>query len=222
MTVTDLERRLSRRTGRRIRIVLTNNRHHVLTYRRHRNVPDELRLSRFFLRADDEILRALAAFLLGSRAAHLILQRYVDRENERVLRRRAARGLAVQTQGETHDLERIFKDLNRRYFGRAVRAHISWGPRRSTRGRKSIQLGVYDRAQRLIRIHPVLDQPHVPRHVVEKVVFHEMLHHVLDRRTATGERRCLHGPEFLELERTYEHFTLAERWLTRNLARMVA
>ena len=88
-------------------------------------------------------------------------------------------------------------------------------------GKRTVQLGVYSEAERLIRINPVLDQPHVPRPVVEKVVFHEMLHHVLPARTS-GNRRCLHTKEFLECERNYRHYDEAERWLERNMRVVLA
>lgn len=216
MTSVQLERRLAKKTGRTLKLVLTNNRHRVLTYRPDRSAPDELRVSRIFLAADDEILEALAAFIKGSRRARHVLQRFADLATERQARRRARRGLDVQTAGEVYDLQAIFDKLNVRYFGGGVDAYITWGRRRSLPGKRTVQLGTYSESERLIRINPVLDQRQVPRHVVEKVVYHEMLHHVLTPKKTTG-RRCLHGKEFNEHESKFPRFDEAEQWLNRNL-----
>lgn len=216
MTVRQLEQKLSRTTGRRIRVVLTNNRHRVLSYHPERDQPATLRLSRMFLGANTEVLRALAAFIKGSQRAKRVLQAYVDRQTERLARRRARQGIPVHTRGQYFDLQQIFDQLNFRYFAGGVDAYITWGRRRQVPGKQSVQLGTYSEAERLIRINPVLDQARVPRHVVEKVVFHEMLHHVLTPRRS-ARRRCLHTKEFLESEQRYARYAEAERWLKRNM-----
>ena len=49
-------------------------------------------------------------------------------------------------------------------------------------------MGSYSADSKVIRIHPALDQPLVPRFFVEWIVFHEMLHHVY--RARRGRRRA--------------------------------
>jgi predicted SprT family Zn-dependent metalloprotease len=111
--------------------------------------------------------------------------------------------------------------LNYRYFAGSVNAYITWGRRRATPGKQTVALGTYSEAERLIRINPVLDQPEVPRHVIEKVVFHEMLHHVLTPRNS-GRRRCLHGKEFMEFEHRFPRYDEAEQWLEHNIKLVLA
>jgi predicted SprT family Zn-dependent metalloprotease len=218
MTAAQLERRLSRVTGRKLSVTLTNNRQRVLTY----HPPGLLRISRIFLTADEEVLAALAAFIRGSRRAKHVLQAFTDRRIENLARRRARRGgIPVQPHGERYDLQSIFDRLNYRYFAGSVDAYITWGRRRALPGKRSVQLGTYSAPERLIRINPVLDQPRVPRHVVEKVVFHEMLHHVLTPRERQV-RRCLHTKEFLEAEKHYSQYDAAEQWLQRNMKVVLA
>jgi predicted metal-dependent hydrolase len=52
----------------------------------------------------------------------------------------------------------------------------------------------------------------VPRHVVEYLVYHEMLHlrHPVKLR---GSRRCVHSKEFKEEEKLFPHFEEAKRYL---------
>lgn len=212
MTAAQLEKKLSRVTGRSLSVTLTNNRQRVLTYQS----PGILRLSRIFLMADEEVIAALAAFIKGNQRAKRVLQAFADRETARQARRRARRGLQVAPQGAKYDLQEIFDRLNYRYFAGSVNAYITWGRRRAVPGKRTVQLGTYSDAERLIRINPVLDQPRIPRHVVEKVVFHEMLHHVVTP-SDNGARRCLHTKEFNEFEKRFPKYNQAERWLQRNL-----
>lgn len=216
MTTAQLQRKLSRMTGRRLTIMLTNNRQRVLTYRPSRTGPSLLRLSRIFLSAKEPVIAALADFIGGSRRAKRVLQTFVDRETDRLNRRRARFGVPVHTEGTHYDLQQIFDRLNYRYFAGGVDVYITWGRRHVLPGKRTVQLGTYCESERLIRINPVLDQAAVPKHVVEKVIYHEMLHHVLPPAKA-ALRRCLHGREFHELEQRYPRYEQAERWLQRNL-----
>jgi hypothetical protein len=221
MTQAELEQRLSRKTGRTLHIVLTNNRRHALTYRARSREPDILRLSRFFLRADPAILKALAGFITGHAWAKPVLQAYINRESERLGRQRARRGMPVRTMGNRFDLQAILDDLNRSYFSDSVDVRITWGRHRQVKGKKSVQLGIYAAHERLIRIHPVLDEPGIPLHVIEKVVFHEMLHHVMGGTVSAEGRRCLHSDEFRSLERCFTQYDRAERWLRNNLRKVL-
>ncbi|MBC7171656.1 MAG: hypothetical protein H5U40_04480, partial [Polyangiaceae bacterium] len=108
-----------------------------------------------------------------------------------------------------------------RHFGGTVDALITWGRRGRRRGKKrSIQLGTYLADERLIRIHPVLDQAWIPRFYVETVVFHELLHHDMPCVVKNG-RRCFHTKEFRDRERAFPHFALAEQWEKVHLPRLL-
>ena len=78
-------------------------------------------------------------------------------------------------------------------------------------------MGSYSADSRVIRIHPALDQPGVPRYFVEWIVFHEMLHHLYRARAASDGRRCVHPPEFVEHERRFHAFHRAQAWEASNL-----
>ncbi|HYH94430.1 MAG TPA: hypothetical protein VD972_00560, partial [Hyalangium sp.] len=126
--------------------------------------------------------------------------------------------LRLDPAGRHHDLARIFDRLNERYFRSRITAAITYGPAPRVKGpRKSIKMGSYSADARVIRIHPVLDQPVVPRYFVEWIVFHEMLHHVYRVKRGEDGRRCVHPPEFLEHERRFHDFKRAQAWEDENL-----
>jgi predicted metal-dependent hydrolase len=113
--------------------------------------------------------------------------------------------------GEHYHLEEIFDDLNRRFFhGLMARPRMTWSGNDSRRS-----LGHYDPAHNTIVVSRVLDRPAVPRHVVEYLVYHEMLHlrHPVKLR---GSRRCVHSREFKEEERLFPQFEEAKRYLKHS------
>jgi hypothetical protein len=71
----------------------------------------------------------------------------------------------------------------------------------------------------VIRIHPLLDQPFVPRWFLEYVLYHEMLHSVVPEEVDSTGRRRIHTQEFYRRERAFPRYHRARRWETENLAR---
>jgi hypothetical protein len=148
------------------------------------------------------------------------INRFIERNRifiRRVSPEKLREKLRIEPVGRCHDLQKIYSDLNRRFFRNRVKATITYGtaPRRSG-PRKSIKMGSYSEESRVIRIHPALDQPRVPRFFVEWIVFHEMLHDVY-RSRKVGGRRLVHTPEFLEHERRFPAYERAVAWEDRNL-----
>ncbi len=138
-------------------------------------------------------------------------------------RRRPSRPKTGESWGRYHNLQKIFERLNERYFqGQIKTASIGWSrpPRPSNKARNSIKFGSYNFADRVICVHPALDQKFVPRFFVEYIIFHEMLHGRLAFIVAGG-RRLVHTPKFLAMERTFRHFHRAQRWEARHLDRLL-
>src|SRR5207247_212999 len=123
---------------------------------------------------------------------------------------------SLRTAGQTHDLAAIFARLNETRFDGQLDARITWGPVAAKRARRSIKMGSFAVEDRIIRIHPVLDQADVPDFFISWIVFHEMLHgrHDIVRK---GRRRIFHTPEFLADERAYPDFERASAWEEANL-----
>jgi hypothetical protein len=206
-----------------VRVAFTDNRRTMLSARR-RGGKLEVRLHHMFLDADDATLDAIGAYLGQSdRRASLRIDAFIAARHD-AIRSSQKRNTRIRVEGEVHDLEAMMEDIVDRHFGGSTEARITWGRRvdgvRRGHRRKSIQLGTYSADERLIRIHPVLDQAWVPDFYVESVVFHELLHHDLGAEVKDG-RRCFHTPEFRRRERTFECFARAQVWEKENLARLL-
>ena len=127
----------------------------------------------------------------------------------------------ILARGVHHDLGEMLLDLLAHEF-RGLSAErrpsaVTWG-RRGPRGAlRSLQLGSFDPETALIRIHPVLDQPAVPRWFVRYVLFHELLHSELAQACLAGKRAQHHGREFRLREAAYPDTARALEWQDRNL-----
>jgi hypothetical protein len=216
----DWSRELAARLGQPIRLVVTDNRRTMLSA-----TPKggrlEVRLHHMFLTADESILTAVADYLGGrGKAAAAEIDRFVEEHRRRFISAGPPQS-QLRSEGRHHDLRSIVDDLAARHFGRTLDVRIAWGKRvRPKRGQRSLQLGTYLPEERLIRIHPALDQSWVPAFFVEAVVFHEMLHHDMPAVVHNG-RRHYHTAAFRKRERSFEYHAAAEQWQKENLWRLL-
>jgi hypothetical protein len=197
-------------------VTLTDNRHTMISVRRdHSRGPRyRVRLHHMFADADPIVTRALARYIgQNDPNASRVLGAFIDSHQHRVRPHGRARQLVtIETRGRTFDLQDIFDDLNRRYFGGAIQARITWGQKvGKPRRRNSIKMGSYSVEEKLIRVHRSLDRSFVPRYFVEWIVYHEMLHQV-HAATLVNGRRQFHTPAFLSDEARYEHYERARAW----------
>lgn len=180
-----------------------------------------LRISDLFEGAPAPVLEALAYILLGKLfrrpVARLYTHRYRLYLNRRDVRRqmhlvRQIRGRKFISgpQGDYHNLDEIFEELNRRYFsGLLARPLLGWS-RRPSRS----MLGHFDPSHNAVIISRLFDNPAVPRLALEYVLFHEMLHlrFPVDHSHA---RRRVHTREFREAEREFAQLKQARELLKR-------
>ena len=212
-----LAQRLSSLLREPVEVELTDNAWTMVSYRR---VAGGLRfrLHHMFAAAHEPVVRALAGFTGRNRRAHgRAIDEYV-RRNRDLIRSVPPRAEAeLETRGRVHDLAEIFRAINARQFGGRIDARIGWSRRAPGGRRRSIKMGVYFHDQRVIRIHPALDDERVPRYFVEMVVFHEMLHQVFPPAVAESGRRTVHGREFREAERRFPAYERAREWERAHL-----
>jgi hypothetical protein len=209
---------LASRVGRPVHLTFTRNRSSMISYREAHGVL-RIRVHERFRAAGAREWHAVAAFVTGhGRQAAAVLDEFLLTTSDEV---QGTPRSACRTAGRFHDLQPIFDELNTTYFHDAVTAAITWGEAGPRRSRRAIQLGLYLREERLIRIHPALDQSFVPRSYVAWIVFHEMLHDVfgVERK---GRRRSVHPPEFTVVERSYPDYARCHSWERRNLHRLLA
>jgi hypothetical protein len=209
-------------SGKTLTLTLTDNRYSMVAVRR-APIGYRVRIHRMFAGVHRRIVRALARYVVhNDRRASSVLGEYIER-NKHIIRMqpRRPRQVTIRTDGRHHDLREIFDELNVEYFAGRMDARITWGPSVSRRRRRrSIKMGSFSVEDRVIRIHPALDQAAVPRYFVAWIVFHEMLHgkHEVTR---VGGRRCFHTKEFLADERTFQHYQRAFAWEKRNIDRLL-
>jgi hypothetical protein len=240
-----LERRLRAASNGPVILSITDNRHSIITHRVQKGIL-HARIHHMFLDAPASVIDSLVRYVTkGDREASGLLGDYIDENGSRLARRK--RNAPLVAKGRHHDLLRLFQDINDRYFDGGVNAVITWGQggnggrgtkskiaklapsssrrtasRRSAKrkARKTIKLGSYSAVDRMVRVHPALDQKWVPRYFVAYIVYHEMLHHVIPASRGLG-RVNFHPPEFKEREREFRHFERALLWERRHVARLL-
>ncbi len=217
-----LARRLEQVGRMPVALSITDNRHSMIHATRREGIL-RVRLHHMFLDAPVAVVDALARFLIfRDREASGIVGRYIDVHATRIRPLESTHTRTLTSDGVVHDLKAIYDDLNETYFDGEVDARICWGTEATRKGKRrtTIKLGSYTAQERLIRLHPRLDQAYVPRYFIAFVVYHEMLHHVMPATRVAG-RRILHPAEFRAREREYRHYEKAIAWEKAHIDRLL-
>ena len=122
-----------------------------------------------------------------------------------------------------HDLQDVFDKLKALYFEGQLECQIRWGRGRRLRGRRLGKLvtGLCWIDERLITIHPALDQEWIPRRYVEWVVFHEMLHAKHGYFYGANGKRVIHSATLRAAEKRFRGHDWAVVWEQRNVVRLL-
>lgn len=220
----DWERDLAREVGRPVRVSYGRATRDVLVARRCRGEVI-VRMNARFAGAPTDVRDAIAAWVRSGPRARAAV-RAIDAWVDHVFASReptGARMLPLDARGRTHDLAALAREL----FEGEFRGHgglsrrppeIGWGRRGARRVRSMLQLGTYDPLTHRIRIHPVLDQPHVPRFFVRAILFHELLHAAEPARRGRSGRWIHHDAAFRRREEAYADHGRALAWERANLA----
>ena len=204
---------LQKKTGKTISLVVTDNATSMISFRK-KGASVTLRLHRLFLGADERIFDEIAGFI-KNRSCPMNHTRIFISSNRHHLKSAAPRRITINTRGRQYDLTPIFDGLNRRYFNGAVSSAITWSRRGARRFPARRTLGTYLEDRNLIRINPVLDSRRVPLFYIEFIVYHEMLHAVMESEVKNG-RRSIHAKEFRKREKLFEQYAQAALWEREN------
>jgi hypothetical protein len=215
-----LEAVLARYAERPLRLVVTDNRSVLLSFKREASGL-ELRLHQMFLHAPDSIVVSLARNIRRrGRAAGGDVRRFMNANMHRV--RRSPRVMPpLVAGGRVYDLAAVYADINDRFFGGRMKVPITWGRGVGRARRGGLTFGSYDPVLGLIRIHPVLDRPGVPRFFLESVVHHEMLHHQMGGVPDRAGRTVYHTRAFREAEALFPRHREALAWEKENLPELL-
>lgn len=180
-----------------------------------------IRMSDLLEGAPAPVVEALAYILLGklfrkpvaaaySHRYRLYLNRRDMRSRMHLVRQIRGRKFISGPQGEHHNLEPIFDELNLRHFhGLMARPLLGWSrlPSRTT-------LGHFDPSHNAIIISRIFDTASAPLLALEYVLFHEMLHLRFPVQTK-GVRRRVHTHEFREAEKEFPRLAEAKALLKK-------
>lgn len=219
--------RLETSLGHPLHLRINNNTSTLLSLTRPRDgSPPRFSVNQMFLAAPDDVVAALGQYVKrATPACQAIIRDYMNAQPDDEpdapgdgtgLPAKTAKTLQLRARGRQYDLHRLADEVNREYFGGEVKINITWSrgatePRNGAH-RRHIIFGSYDRRLALVKIHPALDSPDVPEFFVKFVVFHEMLHHVVDVKPQPGGRRCVHTPQFRDRERRHPDFKRSMEW----------
>jgi hypothetical protein len=207
-------------------VVFTDNRSTMISFRR-RGGRIAVRLHRIFRHADNVVLDHLSRYMVApTRADSAALDHFIDAHKAEIDRRPRRRARALATKGRFHDLRATLHRVCHTYFKGDIDVKIGWGspPKRRTKTRRrrtiSRALATYNYDTRTIRVSPVLDTPNVPAYVLEWVVYHELLHHVLPVKKINGKHRY-HTSQFRLYERAFRQYEAAKRWEEQHLKELL-
>src|SRR4029077_3291884 len=105
-------------------------------------------------------------------------------------------------------LASLADEVHRTYFYKYPSLPVRWGQQITRKKRHSIRLGSYNHVTTEIRIHPLLDSPVIPAYVVESIIHHEYLHHLLGPN---------HNRRFHAHERQFRYYRESQEWIRRHL-----
>jgi hypothetical protein len=215
-----ISRYLSSRCGRTVKVVFTDNTSTMITV--NRSAACKVRMHHMFADAPQEVLNALAVYVKWPRhkASNATLSRYI-REKGCLIKSAPKKALNPVTSGRYFDLELIYKNLNEEYFDNKVTVPITWGKPFRKRRRRSIRFGSVDHKVGVIRINPSLDARYVPAYFIEYIVFHEMLHCLIDAEISPKGRTLAHHSGFRKREKEYARYREALKWQDENIQRFL-
>lgn len=212
-TVNDLQDELSRRSGKKVLLHLTDNRRRMVSARRKGRELLEVRLQRIFLDSPPEVVGEIADLLAGRETRKTALKRFIDDRMIDSPRPAAPNPPPASRLVSTHhDITAYAQRLNETYLNGRSRAQVVWGRRNKVRSRSSIRFGCYDPVRNMIIMNRKLDSPDIPDYFVEFILFHEMLHEVLGIDTRADGKRSIHGKLFKLMESTYPDYDKALRF----------
>jgi hypothetical protein len=211
---------LSRQLGRDVRVRYGRARRQVIVV-----VPERaglrVRMNHAFGSAPQPVRAAVADWLRSGRNARTACRELDEWIATIVSTLGPPRAPRIVARGTHHDLAEITADLLGCEFhtlpSERHPSGVTWGRRGSRSARRSLQLGSFDPDTALVRVHPVLDQPAVPRWFVRYVLFHELLHAQLNEPCQGARRARHHGSEFRRLEQAYPGTAPALTWQQEHL-----
>jgi hypothetical protein len=161
---------------------------------------------------DEPTFRLLAGLaLLRVGGKRLVLDAMAQPAYQAILSQVEPRGDGTEeVPGLHHSLSDAFERVRAAYFGDEMRRPAMHWSRTFT----GCKFGHYDPVRDTVMVSASLDRRDVPEHVIDFIVYHELVHRKLGFRW-TGDRRDAHTPEFRAEEKRFARYAEVQTFLDR-------
>ena len=217
--ITRIEEEFSLKIRKKVKVILTRNRSHLITVRKNGNHSVHLRVQEIFLNASETVWDAIGTFMVTpSTTSRRIIRDYISSYKKSPTLKQFDRRFEIRMKGVHHHLDLVYNAINSEYFNNEIECRITWGKSYKKRRKRSISFGNYESFSNLIKINPALDQPNIPDYFINYIVYHEMLHsHFETSSPSRSGRRVHHTGEFYELEKRFKEYDKAIAWEKKNI-----
>lgn len=207
--------------GHQVYITLTRNRTAMVRIQTLSRRKTAIRLNEEFVDAPVPVLRDLARTVLNR--DNLAWKRVVAYSQTIEIPPERRRPIPIQTKGIYFNLSRELAYVKKKYFHEDLEARITWGKRGNPqrRKRRSIRFGSWHEDEKLIRVHPLLDQEWVSREFIRYLIYHELCHAVAKPQQDAQGRHRVHHADFKTLERRYPHLKEMEQMAKEIFERLI-
>jgi predicted SprT family Zn-dependent metalloprotease len=207
--------------GHQVYITLTQNRTTMIRIQPLSRKTTYIRMHEQFSQAPLPVLKDLALTVQKRDAA--AWKRVVAFAQTIHTHRDERRPITIQSKGEVFNLARELAYVKKTYFSEDLDAQITWGKRGAPqrRKRRSIRFGSWHEDEKLIRVHPLLDQDWVPREFIRYLIYHELCHAVAKPHCDPSGRQHVHHQDFKSLEAQYPRLKEMEAVSKEIFARLI-
>ena len=215
MTMT-IQKQLEDSSGLKLKLKINDNRSTMLSVKWE---PDHAKVSlhRIFLKAPQNVMEALACYL--KREDKIIaptVKAFIEDKLKTLDYSQKIDQKKLYSQGNVHNLQEIYNELNAEYFDNQLNLYITWFGTPNKRCRSRVTFGLYHDPLRLIKVNRLLDSPSFPQYLVAYVIYHEMVHHVCPPYFDANGHQCIHTKDFKIREEQFRHYDLAQEWIKKN------
>ena len=179
---------------------LKDNKSTIMSFLKEKNFY-RLNLHKAFISAPTEVLKSIKRYLLQKdRDALVLIRKFIKNY---FLKQKRSYKKKLQTKGEVYDLEKIFFDINKKYFFSKIKnLKICWFEKPKYKKCRKITFGRYFENFRLIKINKILDNKNIPYYFISFIIYHEILHDIYPV-DDSKYRRVIHTKEFKKAEKRF-------------------
>lgn len=210
------QEQLENHAGMKLDLRINDNRSTMLSVKW---APDSTKVSlhRMFLRAPHNIMQELACYLRREyNGLTPNLKAYIETNIQKLDYSHQLNLGNLDTKGRVYDLEKIYNEMNKTYFGNKLKLHITWFGKSRNTATNRITFGLYHDPLKLIKISRRLDNKKFPPYFVAFIIYHEMLHCVCPAYVDAKGSKHVHSKEFKAREKQFQYFEQAQKWIKNN------